>query len=69
MEANQVIWMRMVAIGQFGPDIMTEMSLMMSEKVEANASALASLASGNSADSVVTAYREIVQANLKRLSA
>lgn len=69
LESNQVIWMRIAAVSRCGPDTLSEMALMMSEKMEASASAMSNLAAGGSPDSVVSAYREIVQANLKRLSA
>lgn len=69
LEANQVIWMRLTQIQGLAPlSAGEEMRLMVSEKAEAAWSAFASLASGHSADEVVTAYRDVVQANIKRLS-
>lgn len=70
LESNQVIWMRMFGLHRHGPfAAFTEIGLMVSEKMEAASSAVASLAAGGSADDVVTSYRNIVQANFKRLSA
>lgn len=70
LEANQVIWMRMTGLHCHGPlEAFVEVGLMVSEKVEAASSAVVSLATGGSADDVVTAYRGVVQANLNRLSA
>ena len=70
LEANQVIWMRLTGLHRHGPlEALAETGLMVSEKVEAACSAIASLAAGGSADDVVTAYRGVVQASLMRLSA
>jgi hypothetical protein len=70
LESNEVIWMRMTQLGSSGPaEAVSEIAVMVSEKIEAGASALTNLAAGQSTDEVVTAYREVVQANLKRLSA
>lgn len=69
LEANQVIWMRMTQLHGLEPVLAAqEMGLMVSEKTQAAHAAMASLASGQSSDDVVSAYRDIVQANIKRLS-
>ena len=70
IEAQQVVWMRLAGLHRQGPlEAFTETGLMVSEKIDAACSAVASLAAGGSTDEVVSAYRGVVQANLKRLSA
>lgn len=69
VEANLVVGLRLHRISLGGPIAWDESLLMMSEKVQASQGAVLHLASGCSFDSVVTGYRDVVQANVRRLTA
>jgi len=69
MEANEVIGLRLLAIASGRTDALTEIHLMITEKLHAGAEAAISLMSGQSGASVVEKYRELVASNQRRLSA
>ena len=68
LQAQRVIGLRLMKLAQGGPAARKEAEMMVSEKLAASAEAAASLASGNSVDSVLRRYRTIMRANEKRLS-
>jgi hypothetical protein len=67
-EAQQVIWLRSMKIAMGGKASEREARRMLSEKVTAGGEAGFTLASGKSANSVVSGYRRKVRANRRRLS-
>jgi hypothetical protein len=67
-EANEVIGLRLAKLALGGSDALDEAFMMVAEKVAAGQRAAGSLMTGASPDSVVTGYREAVQANARRLS-
>ena len=69
IEANEVIGLRMMKIISGGPDAMTEIQLMFTEKINASAEAGTSLFSGQSPRAVVARVRQHVANNQRRLSA
>jgi hypothetical protein len=69
IEANEVIGLRMMKIISGGPDAMTEMQLMITEKINASAEAGTSLIFGQSPTAVMARVREHVANNQRRLSA
>jgi hypothetical protein len=69
IEANEVIGLRMMKIISGGPDAMTEIQLMITEKINASAEAGTSLFFGHSPTVVVARVREHVANNQRRLSA
>lgn len=68
IEANEVIGLRMMKIISGGPDALTEIQLMITEKINASAEAGASLIFGHSPTAVVARVREQVANNQRRLS-
>jgi len=68
LQAQRVIGLRLIKLAKGGPAAQKEAHQMVSEKLVASAEAAASLAGGNSVESVVRHYRAIMQANEKRLS-
>ena len=68
-EASLVVGLRLHRISLGGPLAWDESLLMVSEKVQASQDAARRIASGRSFNSVVTGYRDVVQANVRRLTA
>jgi hypothetical protein len=68
LESGNVIGLRMLKLTCGGSDALSEMRLMMREKVDAALESGANLMAGASADSVVQRYRQHVAANAERLS-
>ena len=68
LEAQQVIWLRTLAIAGGGAKADKEARLMVSEKVAAATETGMSVMQGATADSVVRTYRRKVRANLHRLT-
>jgi hypothetical protein len=67
-ESCNVIGLRMLKLMSGGGAAVSEMHLMMGEKVNAAFESGANLMRGGSADSVVNRYRQHVAANAERLS-
>jgi hypothetical protein len=67
-DAQRVIALRLARLAAGGPSAAREARRMISEKFVANAKAAITLASGGSANSVVSRYRTIMRANEKRLT-
>lgn len=68
LEANGVIGLRLIKISQGGVDAAHEVNLMVQEKVDAAAEAVATLLGGGSVETVLTGYRRRVALNAQRLS-
>ena len=68
IEANEVIALRMAKIISGGPDAMTEIQLMITEKIDAAAEAGTSLIFGQNPTAIVARFREHVASNQRRLS-
>ena len=68
IEANEVIALRMAKIISGGPDAMTEIQLMITEKIDAAAEAGTSLIFGQSPTVIVARFRQHVASNQRRLS-
>jgi hypothetical protein len=68
LEANGVIGLRSIKIARGGVDAVQEINLMVHEKVDAAAEALATLIGGGSVEAVVMDYRRRVALNARRLS-
>jgi hypothetical protein len=68
LEANSVIGLRLIKIAHGGVDAAQEVHLMVQEKVEAGAEAMATLAGGGSVEAVLAGYRRRVAFNAQRLS-
>lgn len=68
MEAQRVIWLRMVKLAAGGPKAKREAQRMVWEKMFAGANAAAQMALGANADKIVRGYRKKVRANRRRLS-
>jgi hypothetical protein len=68
LEAQRVVGLRLQKLAAGGAQAQTEAQLMFTEKIAAGAEAVATLASGGSASSVVRRYRTIIRANEKRLN-
>jgi hypothetical protein len=68
IEANSVIGLRLLKIGQGGVDAVQEAHLMVQEKVDAGAEAMATLVGGGSIETVLAGYRRRVAFNAQRLS-
>jgi hypothetical protein len=66
-EAGDVMRLRMNRIAFGGSDALSEMNLMMTEKIGATVEALSSMMFGGTAMSVIERYREHVAANAGRL--
>jgi hypothetical protein len=69
IEANEVVGLRMIKITSGGPAALSEMHLMIAEKMEAAAEASTSLICGQTPMVVVARYREHVANNRLRLLA
>ena len=69
IEANEVIGLRMMKIISGGPDAMTEIQLMFTEKINASAEAGTRLFLGQSLRAAVARVRQHVANNQRRLSA
>jgi hypothetical protein len=69
IEANEVVGLRMMKITSGGPAALSEMHLMIAEKMDAAAEASTSLICGHSPMAVVARYREHVANNRLRLLA
>ena len=67
LEAQQVIWLRMMKFAAGGPATHRESTLMVSEKIAAAAIAAQQMMLGASPKSVVGSYRKKVRANVRRL--
>jgi hypothetical protein len=67
-EANSVIGLRLIKIARGGVDAVQEVNLMVQEKVEAGAEAMATLVAGGSVGAVLAGYRRRVAFNAQRLS-
>jgi len=68
LQAQRVVGLRLQKLAAGGPSAQSEAQLMFTEKIVAGAEAVATLASGGSASSVVRRYRTIMRANEKRLT-
>jgi uncharacterized membrane protein YfcA len=68
LEANSVIGLRLIKIAHGGVDAVQEVHLMVQEKVEAGAEAMATLAGGGGVEAVLAGYRRRVAFNAQRLS-
>jgi hypothetical protein len=66
-EAGHVMRLRMTKIAFGGGDALSEVNLMMTEKIGATVEALSSMMFGGTPMSVIERYREHVAANLWRL--
>ena len=67
-ESQEVISLRIAKLARGGPAAFHETHLMVAEKLTAFGEAAVSAATGASADSILSAYRHKVAANLHRLS-
>jgi ABC-type phosphate transport system permease subunit len=67
-EAQEVMSLRIAKLARGGPDASEETHLMIMEKVSAFGEAAISVATGGSAESILSAYRDKVSANRHRLS-
>jgi hypothetical protein len=68
IEANEVIALRMAKIISGGPEAVTEIQLMLTEKIDAAAEAGTNLIFGQSPTAIVARFREHVASNQRRLS-
>ena len=68
LEANSVIGLRLIKIAHGGVDAVHEVHLMVQEKVEAGAEAMATLVGGGGVEAVLAGYRRRVAFNAQRLS-
>ncbi len=68
IEANEVIALRMTKIISGGPEAMTEIQLMITEKIDATVEAGTSLMFGQDPTAIVARFREHVASNQRRLS-
>jgi hypothetical protein len=69
LEAHDVMRLRTVKIAGGGTDALSEVHLMISEKIIAAAEAMRSMMFGGTPMSVIERYREHVAANAFRLAA
>jgi hypothetical protein len=69
IEVNEVVGLRMMKITSGGPAAMSEVQLMIAEKMDAAAEASTSLICGQTPMVVVARYREHVANNRRRLLA
>jgi hypothetical protein len=67
-EANSVIGLRLIKIAHGGVGAVQEVNLMVQEKIEAGAEAMATLVGGGSVGAVLAGYRRRVAFNAQRLS-
>src|SRR5258708_2885957 len=68
VEAQQVIWLRLLKLGKGGPHAALELQSMLLEKTVAASDAMGRLAMGGSPKSVVRGYRKKVRATRRRLT-
>jgi hypothetical protein len=68
LEANSVIGLRLIKIARGGVDAVQEVNLMVREKVDAGAEAMATLVGGGSVEAVLAGYRRRVAFHAQRLS-
>jgi len=68
LEAQQVVWLRLMKLSAGGPDANRESVTMVSEKMTASIEAGRALMLGGSPKSVVQGYRRKVRSNARRLS-
>jgi hypothetical protein len=68
LEANVVIGLRSIKVARGGVDAVQEINLMVQEKVDAAAEALATLVGGGSVEAILSGYRQRVTLNARRLS-
>jgi hypothetical protein len=68
LEANVVIGLRSIKVARGGVDAVQEINLMVQEKVDAAAEALATLVGGGSVEAIPSGYRQRVTLNARRLS-
>jgi hypothetical protein len=66
-ESARVMWLRSMLIAGGGAKAQTEMSLMVTEKIDAAWRAYVRAATGGSAQSIVGDYRRAVRRNFRRL--
>jgi hypothetical protein len=57
LEANVVIGLRSIKVARGGVDAVQEINLMVQEKVDAAAEALATLLGGGSVEAILSGYR------------
>jgi hypothetical protein len=69
LEANEVIGLRLIKITSGGPAAMSEIQLMIAEKMDAAAEASASFIRGETPMAVIAKIREHVVNNRRRLLA
>jgi hypothetical protein len=67
MEAQEVIFLRMLKLAAGGPQAASEASRMITEKAAAGAAAATALFSGGSPHRITADYRRKVKANARRL--
>lgn len=67
-EAQEVVGLRLMRLGGGGAAAQDEAYLMVAEKVEATAAAMAALMAGATPSGIVEDVRREVQANARRLS-
>lgn len=67
-ESARVMWLRSMLIAAGGAKAQTELSLMVTEKMEAATRAYWHLARGGSAEGLMNSYRSAVRLNARRLS-
>ena len=67
-EAQRVIGLRLLKLAAGGPGAAVESERMITEKIGASAEAAATLMMGGSTHKVLRRYRQIMQANARRLS-
>ena len=68
LESGTVVGLRMLKLAGGGGDALSEMRLMIREKVDAAFESGANLMAGATAETVIDRYREHVAANAARLS-
>jgi hypothetical protein len=68
LESSNVIGLRMLKLARGGGDALSEVHLMVGEKVNAAFESSTNLMAGASVHSVVDRYREHVAANAERLA-
>jgi hypothetical protein len=67
LEAQEVIFLRMLKLASGGPQAYVEATRMIAEKAEAGAAAAARLLAGDSPHKITADYRRKVRANARRL--
>jgi hypothetical protein len=67
MEAQEVIFLRMLKLASGGPQAQVEATRMITEKAAAGSAAATKLLTGGSPRAITTDYRRKVKANARRL--